>query len=112
MSMAEQQQQVIGYVFLGLMVMALILAITTFDGTPTIILILAAIVFLVVGLTMMGTNSGLGGSSGSGQQQSVVIGGRTISQQSDAGILTLCGGCNGRIPETAKFCPSCGSNVA
>ncbi len=112
MSMAEQaQQQVIAYVFLGLMVMALILAITTFEGTPTIVLILSAIVFLVVGLTMLGGGSGSRGDAG-GQQQSVVIGGRTIRQSSGQGILTACSACSGRIPETAKFCPGCGSSVA
>lgn len=110
--MAEQQQQVIAYVFLGLMVMALILAVTTFEGTPTMVLVLSAIVFLVVGLTMLGGGSARSEPDGSSQQQSVVIGGRTIRQSSGSGILTVCTGCSQRIPETAKFCPGCGSSVA
>lgn len=104
--MAQQTQQVIGYIFLALMVLFLVLAIGSFQGTPTVILIVAAVIFLAVGLSLLaGPSSG----GGSGQQQSVVLGdGRVISQ---GGVLAICRGCSGRIPENARFCPDCGQST-
>ena len=108
--MAQQAnaQQTIGYVFLGLMVVFLIIAIGEFGGDSTWILILSAVVFLVVGLSLLAGPS-IGGGGSSGQQQSVVLGGgRVLTQSSGAGVLAICGACSGRIPETARFCPECG----
>lgn len=104
--MAQQTQQVIGYVFLALMVLFIILAIQTFNGAPTWILIIAAVIFLAVGLSLL---AGPGtGSGGSGQQQSVVLGDGRVLSQSSHGVLSVCRGCSARVPETARFCPDCG----
>lgn len=114
--MAEKQnQQTIAYVFLGLMVLFLVLAVTTASGNVTWLLVVSALVFLVVGLVMMtgdGANAGGTLAGGSSQQQSVVLGGpggRVVSQTGGGPILAACMSCSARIPESAKFCPQCGA---
>ncbi len=111
MSLDKQNQQIIAYVFLGLMVIFLILAVTTFEGTPTILLIISALVFLTVGLVMLSGGESSGTSSGSSQQQSVVLGGGRVITQGGDDVLRMCGGCNARVPENAKFCPQCGHSA-
>lgn len=112
MAQDRQTQQVIGYVFLGLMALFVILGVTTFEGTPTIMLIVGALVFLAVSLTLL-TGNGIGAGSGGGggsQQQSVVLsGGRVITQ--GGGIQSVCGSCKARMPDGARFCPDCGAGA-
>jgi hypothetical protein len=80
--MTRQSEMVTGLVFLGLMVIFVILAITTFHGTPTVLLIIGSVLFLGVGLFFLGGRGGGDGADQS-QQQSVVLGdGHTISQSS------------------------------
>lgn len=103
----RRTEQTVGFGFLGLMVIFLILALTTFEGDVTVMLIIVAVVFLVVALFLLGGTGS--GSGGSGQQQSVVLdGGRAITQQS-GGVLTVCSKCSARVPEQARFCPDCGN---
>lgn len=110
MGQQASTQQTIGYIFLALMVVSLIFAITEFVGDSTWIIILSAVVFLVVGLSLLAGPS-WGSGSGGGQQQSVVLGGGRVLTQSSGGVLAMCRSCNSRIPETVRFCPDCGTAV-
>jgi hypothetical protein len=105
--MTRQTEQIIGIVFLVLMILFVILAVTTFDGTPTVILLISALLFLGVGLFMMaGGGAGSGGDGGQSQQQSVVLSdGQVITQ---GGQSSHCSGCGRRVPANARFCPDCG----
>ncbi len=108
----RQAQQIIGYVFLGLMALFVILGVTTFEGTPTIMLIIGALVFLAVSLTLLtgnGVGTGAGGGGGSQQQSIVLGGGRVISQGGP--IHAVCGNCQARMPDGARFCPDCGNSA-
>ncbi len=115
---------VIGGIFLVAMLITMILAIATFDGTPTVILLIASFVFLGVGIFFLaggpsggGAESAGGGGGGSSQQQSVVLaGGRVVTQSSDStgasSVSIVCSGCNKRIPDSVAFCPGCGQATA
>ncbi len=113
MAEERQTQQIVGYVFLGLMALFVILGVTTFEGTPTIMLIIGAVVFLAVALTMLSpgssSTSGTGGG-GSGQQQSIVLGGGRVITQGGP-IHAVCGHCKARMPDGARFCPDCGTGA-
>ena len=119
--MTRQSEMVTGLVFLGLMVIFVILAITTFHGTPTVLLIIGSVLFLGVGLFFLGGRGGGDGADQS-QQQSVVLGdGHTISQSSSGmgaggsggsgGILVVCPSCGHRVPERFAHCPDCGAKL-
>ncbi len=108
----RQAQQIVGYVFLGLMALFVILGVTTFEGAPTIMLIIGALVFLAVSLTLLtGNGIGVGGGGGGGQQQSVVLRGGRVITQSGSGIQSVCASCKGRMPDGARFCPDCGAGA-
>lgn len=116
--MDRKTESVIGLIFLGAMVTTLILAVATFEGTPTIILLVVSLVFLGVALFFLsgsGTSTGAsgGGSGSQGQQQSVVLGnGKTVSQSSSGQeVYNVCPDCGERVPESATFCPECGARV-
>lgn len=103
--MSRQNEQIIGFVFLGLMIVSLLLAVTTFDGTPTVLLLVSALVFLVVGLFLL-TGGQERPAPASSQQQSVILSdGQTLVQ---GGIQAVCASCGKRVPESARFCPGCG----
>jgi len=115
----RKTESIIGIVFLVGMIITFIVAITTFEGTPTILLILLAVVFLAVALFFLSGSSSSGrggGDGGQSQQQSIVLGGgegkpMTLSQSS-SGVMVVCRHCGGRAPESAAFCPECGRSVA
>ncbi len=123
--MDKSTANIIGIAFLVGMVIMVILAVATFEGTPTIILLISASIFLLVGVFFLGggTEGGIAsgsGSSGSSQQQSVVLdNGRVVTQggssgQSSSGpggVQVVCGGCNARNPDSARFCSSCGASL-
>lgn len=111
MGLDRSTEKIVGMVFLALVVLFMILAITTFEGTPTVLLVVSALVFLTIGLfLLMGPSAGGGGSS---QQQSVVMGdGRTITQSQGGSVLAACPHCDARVPETSRFCPECGKSLA
>lgn len=113
----RRTEQMIGMVFLAGMVITLILAVATFEGTPTVILLVVSLIFLAVSLFFLsGQRSGSAtGTDGSqGQQQSVVLGnGKTISQSSSGqAVYTPCPECGTRMPESSAFCPDCGAEVS
>lgn len=113
----RRTEAIIGLVFLGGMVISLILAVQTFEGTPTVILLVVSLVFLAVSLFFLSgqkSGSATGASDDQSQQQSVVLGnGKTISQSSSAQpVYTPCPECGTRVPESASFCPDCGAQVA
>lgn len=108
----RQAQQIVGYVFLGLMALFVILGVTTFEGTPTIMLIIGALVFLAVSLTLLtGNGIGLGTGGGGSQQQSIVLSGGRVITQSGGQVQAACGSCKARMPDGARFCPDCGSGA-
>lgn len=115
----RKTQSIIGLVFLVGMVVTFIVAIGTFDGTPTLLLIVLAIVFLVVAIFFLqgaGVSRGAGGvGEGQSQQQSVVLGGdgRTVTQsfRQSSGVFVVCRSCSDRVPEGAQFCPACGASM-
>ncbi len=104
-----------GIVFLALMVLFLVLAITTFEGTPTVLLVVAALVFLPVGLYLLGGSMRGGGDEAPSQQQSVVLSdGRLVTQSSGSGgsaVLAVCPKCSARVPESYAHCPHCGAGM-
>ncbi len=116
----RRTEAIIGLVFLGGMVISLILAVQTFEGTPTVILLVVSLVFLAVSLFFLsgqrsGSASGAGGANDDqSQQQSVVLGnGRTVSQSSSGqAVYTPCPECGTRVSEDVTFCPDCGAQVA
>lgn len=113
----RRTEALIGTVFLIGMVVTLILAIATFEGTPTVLLILTSFIFLAVALFFFsGTGSGRGagaGDEGQSQQQSVVLGGGAtpLVQKQGGGVYVVCRHCGNRSPESAEFCPSCGKSL-
>lgn len=105
-------QQIFGYVFLGLMVIFLIMAVSEFSGDATLILIISAIAFLAVGLALLGTGgSGTATDNGGSQQQSVVLAGGRVITQGNGGVRHGCSACGANVPGSAKFCPQCGAGV-
>ena len=125
----------IGIAFIVGMVITLILAIQTFEGPTSVILLVVGGVFLLVGLFFLtGTQrgpdevgvgeAGLGASS---QQQSVVIGGPgaepyrvaqggpsftpAAATQGGQRVLVVCPGCKMRVSDSYKHCPHCGTAI-
>lgn len=108
----RQTQQIVGYIFIALMAVFLIVALTTVQGNVTWLLILVAVIFLVVGLMMLfGTGGGDGYGGGSSQQQSVVLSDGQVITQGSSGAR-VCHGCQARMPGQARFCPHCGQAAA
>ncbi|HEX2065978.1 MAG TPA: hypothetical protein VHI93_04115 [Candidatus Thermoplasmatota archaeon] len=104
--MERQTETVAGIVFLGLMVIFLLVAITTFQGTPTFLLIIGALICLGVGLFFFAGKGA--GSDGPSQQQSVVLGdGHSVAQGSRP-----CVSCGSAVAATFAFCPHCGAGAA
>ncbi len=67
---------------------------------------------LAVSLTLLtgnGVGTGAGGGGGSQQQSIVLGGGRVISQGGP--IHAVCGNCQARMPDGARFCPDCGNSA-
>lgn len=110
--MGRRTEAIVGGVFLALMVLFLVLAITTFEGTPTVLLVVGALLFLAVGLFLL---AGPGEGSGGGQQQSVVFAdGQLLVQGGAAGgplgaAAATCGRCGRR--GASAFCPDCGARM-
>lgn len=109
-SLDRQTEQIIGIVFLAFMVIFLAWGIMTWDGVPTVPILIAAFVFLIVGIFLLGGEGRTGSpGAGSSQQQSVVLGGGRVITQGGGHIMDLCGACNHRLPPSSKFCPECGN---
>jgi hypothetical protein len=106
----RQTEQIAGFVFLGLMLIFVILAITTFEGTPTVLLIVGAILFLAVGVFFI-SGPGRGDGDGQSQQQSVVFSdGNVVAQQLGGG--RSCPSCGRGVQSSFAHCPHCGAAVA
>lgn len=113
----------IGIGFIVGMVIVLILAIQAFEGPTSVILLVVAGVFLLVGLFFLtGTQRGPAeeGAEGGGgsQQQSVVIGGgggdepvRVVQGGGASKVLVVCPGCKMRVSESFANCPHCGTKL-
>lgn len=108
----------IGIGFIVGMVIVLILAIQAFEGPTSVILLVTAGVFLLVGLFFLtGTQRGPADSAAEGmgsQQQSVVIGAGgpepyRVTQGGTSQVLVVCPGCKMRVSESHKNCPHCGT---
>jgi hypothetical protein len=122
----------IGIAFIVGMVITLILAIQTFEGPTSVILLVVGGVFLLVGLFFLtGTQRGAddmgvegAGMGGSSQQQSVVIGAggaepyrvtqggpsyMPAAAQPGQKVLVVCSGCKMRVADSFKHCPHCGT---
>lgn len=112
--MDRQTATVLGGVFLLGMVITLILAIWTFEGTPTVLLLVTSLVFLGVSLFFFsggGQPSEGAGEEGLSQQQSVVLGGQggpATVEQSSSTVYAVCSACGERVQDSVEFCPSCG----
>ncbi len=116
--LGRQTKSIIGLVFLFGMIITFIVAIESFDGTPTVLLILLAILFLILGIFFLSGGSSSQRSAAadqSSQSQSVVFGnsGVRVVQQGPGGahVYEVCSGCGGRAPEGARFCPACGHSM-
>jgi hypothetical protein len=110
----------IGLAFIIGMIILLVLAINSFEGPTTTIMLVVAGVFLLVGVFFLsGTQGGTGARSetaanGSSQQQSVVIGGPgtpTTIRQGGGEVLVACSGCGERVNESFNNCPHCGTKL-
>ncbi len=117
--LGRQTESIIGLVFLVGMILTFIIAIASFEGTPTVLLIILSVLFLILGVFFLSGGSssqGDDGGSGSSQSQSVVFGnsGVRVAQQGPRGsqVYEVCSGCGGRAPEGARFCPACGHAMA
>ncbi len=112
-------RMILGSVFLVAMLVLVILALTTFEGTPTILLVVFGIIFLAVALVFFfgGESDGSAAVAAaaarpSSQQQSVVLSGGRVITQSGGDIDAVCTSCNTRVPDNASFCPNCGNKMA
>lgn len=112
MPMQRQTEQIVGFVFLGLMLLFLAIAITTFEGTPTILLLVAAFVFLGVGIFFLSGAQRGAGDDGQSQQQSVVLSDGRLVTQSFGGGQRSCHACGGMLQASFAHCPHCGAAVA
>lgn len=107
----------IGLAFVIGMVILLVLAINTFQGPATTILLVVSGVFFLVGIFFLSGTQGSsraspGAESGSSQQQSIVIGGAgtpTTIRQGGGEVLVACPGCGERVSEDFNHCPHCGA---
>ncbi len=117
----RQTESIIGMVFLVGMILTFIIAIVSFDGPPTILLIVLSVLFLILGVFFLTGSSSRGEADaydGSSQSQSVVLGhsGVRVAQQGPGNragqVYEVCTGCGGRAPEGARFCPGCGQAMA
>lgn len=112
--MDRRTETLVGSAFLVGMVLALVLAVWTFEGAPTVLLIIMSLVFLGVALFFLSGGSRPSPSSageGAAQQQSIVLGGSgedAAISQSTSTVHVVCESCEERVPEAAAFCPSCG----
>lgn len=101
-------EQWIGMLFLVGMVVTLILAIWTFDGTPTVILLITSLVFLVVARFFLArdepspasTAPAHGAASGAGS-----------SDPAGRRIYEVCPECRERVPEAHAYCHACGAEM-
>jgi hypothetical protein len=108
MALTKQTETIVGLVFLGLMVVLLIVALSTFQGQATLLLIVTALICLGVGLFFFSGPSSRGGGDGQSQQQSVVLGdGQVITQSANRS----CPGCGAQVASTFAFCPHCGAGT-
>lgn len=124
----RQTQTIAGIVFLGLMLLFLVLAITTFPGqSPTTLLVIASLVCLGVGLFFLSSNGPGSAASdawadGQSQQQSVVLADGGVIRQSSHPGLQAAGGQRApqgyaptaytqAPPQVLVVCPSCSKRI-
>lgn len=104
----RQTQQWIGLVFLAGMVLTLVLAVWTFDGTPTIVLLVVALVFLVVSRFFL---AGDVSEPTANQAHASPANGQAARPTHSGPVYVVCPGCQERVPETDAFCSSCGHEL-
>ncbi len=99
-------EQWIGMTFLVGMVVTLILAIWTFDGTPTVILLITSLVFLAVARFFLSRDEPSPASTAPAPGAATAAG---ASTPAGTRVYEVCPDCRERVPEQHAYCHACGA---